>query len=460
MNNPQPIDVQWAWAPYQPSAKAPWDLRRVGHLYRRAAFGANWDELQSGLRKNPQQCLDELLQGGPDGPDWPESIGKGNVGPQIPAWWLKRCLETRNPLREKLAIFWHNHFATSDAKVNNAGYMLGMIKLLQRHALGNFAELLQEISLDPAMMVWLDTNTSKKGMPNENYARELMELFSLGIGHYTEQDIREAARAFTGYEIKNGRGLLNAAQHDDTAKSLLGKTGRFKAEDIVNLCLDQKCCAEYIALRLFRFFISESLTPEPQLIQPLADEFRNSGYNIRQLVERMLRSNLFFSDHAIRTRVKSPVDYAVGIIRALEGNVSALALAGALEGLGQRLGYPPSVKGWDGGQAWLNGQTLLFRQNLALALSSTEDDRFKSRTDPARLVRKHRHDSGEQPVQFYLQLFLQDDVPAGTRERLTDYLAKARQQTPPVYWTAEQSADHPLRAVCHLVLTLPEFQLD
>jgi hypothetical protein len=454
------IDAKWAWDSYKPSADAPWDMRRVGHLYRRAAFGATWPELQAGLTKGPQACVDELLKGGPDGPAWPDSIRKGNVGPQIPAWWLKRCLETQDPLREKLTIFWHNHFATSNSKVNNAGYMLGMIGLFHKHALGSFAKLLQEVSVDPAMMVWLDTNASKKGMPNENYARELMELFSLGIGTYTEQDIREAARAFTGYEIKDGKGTINPAQHDDTAKTLLGKSGKFKAEDIVNICLEQKSCPYFIAGKLFKFFISDSITPGRELLQPVAEEFRKSGYDFGKLVETMLRSNLFFSDHAIRTKVKSPVDFAVGVVRALEGNVSALALAQALEGLGQRLGYPPSVKGWDGGPAWLNGQTLLFRQNLALALTSTEDDRFKSRTDPARLARKYQEDAGDHPVDFFLQLFLQGDVPGGTRERLIDYLAKTRRQTSPVYWTDEQAADHPLRAVCHLVLTLPEFQLD
>jgi uncharacterized protein (DUF1800 family) len=454
------IDAKWAWDTYQQSADVPWDLRRVGHLYRRASFGATWPELQSGLAKGPQACIDELLSSGDDGPEWRDSIRKGNVGPQVPAWWLKRCLETKNPLREKLTIFWHNHFATSNSKVNNAGYMLRMIALFHKHALGNFSELLQEITLDPAMMVWLDTNASKKGMPNENYARELMELFSLGIGNYTEQDIREAAKALTGYEIKEGKTKLNPAQHDDSSKSVLGKSGNFKAEDIVNICLEQKSCPYFIAGKLFKFLISDSITPDRELLEPVAEDFRKSGYDFGKLVERMLRSNLFFSDHAIRTKVKSPVDFAVGVVRALEGNVSMVALAQALEGLGQRLGYPPSVKGWDGGPAWLNGQTLLFRQNLALALTSTEDDRFKSRTDPARLARKYNEDTGDHPVDFFLKLFLQGDVPGGTRERLVDYLAKVRQQTAPVYWTADQAADHPLRAVCHLVLTLPEFQLD
>jgi uncharacterized protein (DUF1800 family) len=454
------IDPRWAWDEFRPGDDAPWDLRRAGHLYRRAAFGANWPQLQAAVAKGPRQCVDELIKGGSDASPFPDSIRKGNVGAHVPAWWLKRCLETENPLREKLAIFWHNHFATSNAKVNNAGHMVGMIELFHTHALGNFAELLQAVSKDPAMLVWLDTATSKKGQPNENYARELMELFSLGIGRYGEPDIREAARAFTGWEIKDGAAYFNAGNHDATVKRVLGRSGAFKGDDVVRICLEQEACASFIAGKLFRFLVSESIPPTRELLRPLADDFRNSGYDFGRLVERVLRSNLFFSEQAYRGRVKSPVDFAVGVVRALEGNVSSLALAQALEGLGQRLGYPPSVKGWDGGPAWLNGQTLLFRQNLALALSSTEDDRFKSRTDPARIARKYGQDEGGKPVEFFLSLFLQGDVPAATRGRLEGYLDHVRKQPVPVYWTAGQAADHPLRSVCHLVLTLPEFQLD
>ena len=150
------IDPRRAWEPYRPSADNPWDLRKVGHLYRRAAFGATWDELQAGVAAGPEKTIGALLAGGGDGPAFPESIKKGNVGPQIPAWWLVRLRETQNPLREKMTIFWHNHFATSNAKVNNAGYMIAMIDLFYRHALGNFGALLQDVSKDPAMLVWLD----------------------------------------------------------------------------------------------------------------------------------------------------------------------------------------------------------------------------------------------------------------------------------------------------------------
>lgn len=453
------IDPGWAWARYEPSRSQPWTLTRVGHLFRRAGFGATWAELRKGLADGPQVCVDRLLAGGPDAAPFPASIAKSNNGFQLTAWWLKRLLESGNPLREKMTLFWHNHFATSNAKVNNAGAMIGMYDSLYQHALGDFSALVHSMTLDPAMMVWLDTVTSSRGKPNENFARELMELFTLGIGHYSEADIREAARALTGYEIKAGRPTLNRTKHDGSPKQVFHQSGNFEAGQIVDLCLAQPSCPYLIVGKLFRFLVSETMTPDRDLIAPLAEEYRKK-YDTKALVERILRSNLFFSDRVYRTRIKSPVDFAVGIVRGLEGNVPASALSLALESLGQKLAYPPSVKGWDGGPAWLNGQTLLFRQNLALALTSTEDDRFKSRTDPARLVRSHGMLEGDRPVEFFLGLFVQDDIPATTRERLTRYLSEARRAAGPGYLARDEMEDRAMRSLCHLVLTQPEFQLD
>jgi uncharacterized protein (DUF1800 family) len=470
------IDPHWAWEPYQPSAKSPWSIQTVGHLYRRAAFGATWPELQAGLAAGPEKMLDHLLKGGPGLEAFEgeitkraEILAKANNNQQVRTWWLYRMLYSPHPLREKLTLFWHNHFATSNAKVQNAGYMLGQYRLMHRHGLGSFHTLLQEMSKDPAMMVWLDTSQSKKGKPNENYARELMELFSLGIGNYTETDIREAARAFTGWELKEGKAEFNKDQHDDGEKTVLGQTGKWTGEDVVRICLEQNSAPYFITGKLYRFLVSETVPATPELLEPLATQFRKSDYNFGELVERVLRSNLFFSPQVYRTRVKAPVDFAIGIIRALEGHVldparrgglGINALAQALEGLGQNVFFPPSVKGWDGGQTWLNGQTLLFRQNLALALTSTEDSRFSRRTDPAYLVRKYGKQSDAEVVDFFLQLFLQGDVPSGARSKLADYQQQSHRLAMPVYWTEQDAADHRVRSLCHLVLTLPEFQLD
>jgi uncharacterized protein (DUF1800 family) len=461
------IDPRWAWEPYRPSAKAPWDVRRVGHLYRRAGFGANAAELEAGRKDGPGPTLARLLEGGPGLKEFDarmaplaRTIARSNNGQQLKAWWLARMLYSPHPLREKLTLFWHNHFATSNAKVQNAGFMLGQYERMRRHALGNFGHLLREMSADPAMLIWLDTRGSRKGNPNENYARELMELFSLGIGHYTEKDIREAARAFTGWEIQGGKAVFNQAQHDPGEKTVLGQKGPWQGADVVRICLGQEAAAPFIARKLYRFLVSETVPPTPALLGPLAEQFRTSRYDFGALVKTVLSSNLFFSEAVYRTRVKSPVDFALGIVRGLEGRLGTSALAAALESLGQNLFYPPSVKGWDGGPAWLNGQTLLFRQNLALALTSTEDIRFGSRTDPAALARKYGKQSDAEQVDFFLRLFLQGDVPAGTRDALLDYQRRAHAQQVPAYWSAADAADHRVRALCHLVLTQPEFQLD
>jgi uncharacterized protein (DUF1800 family) len=461
------FDARWAWAAYQPSVGSPWDLKKVGHLYRRAAFGATWSQLEAGLKAGPTKTIDELLKPDPAQAELDkltaplaESISRANNGPQARAWWVHRMLYSPEPLREKLTLFWHNHFATSNAKVNNAGFMLGQYQLMRRHALGNFRALLQEMSQDPAMMVWLDTSLSKKGMPNENYARELMELFSLGIGHYTEKDIREAARAFTGWDIKDKKGVFDAKEHDNGDKAVLGRKGKWAGRDIVNICLDQPSAPLFIVHKLYRFLISETVPATPELLEPLAAQFRKSDYNFGALVETMLRSNLFFSPRVYRTRIKAPVDFVVGTIHALEGRVGAAALAGAMEDLGQNLFYPPSVKGWDGGPTWLNGQSLLARQNLALAMTSTEDARFGRRADPAQLVHKYGKRSDTDVVDLFLNLFLQGDVPTEARSHLVQYQQQAHKQTVPVYWTKQDAADHRVRALCHLMLALPEYQLD
>ena len=223
-------------------------------------------------------------------------------------------------------------------------------------------------------------------MPNENYARELMELFSLGIGHYTETDIREAAKAFTGWEIKDRAATFDAAKHDSSAKAVLGQKGNWTGADIVRICLEQHAASPFIVGKLYRFLISETMPATPELIAPLAERFRKSNYDFGDLVQTMLRSNLFFAPQAYRAQVKSPVCFALGIIHALEGRTGTTTLVQALEELGQNVFYPPSVKGWYGGAIWRNGQDLLSRQNLALALTSTKNPRFDGHVDPAVLA--------------------------------------------------------------------------
>ena len=457
------------WQPYKPSASNPWDARKVGHLYRRAGFGATHAELEAGVADGHEKTLERVLSGKPESEDFTrtsefmageKSMPPGAPLPRLSAWWLDRMLKTAHPLREKITLFWHNHFATSNVKVQNARYMLGQYRLMYKHALGSFKTLLVEMGTDPAMMIWLDTIQSVKGKPNENYARELMELFSLGIGNYTEADIREAARAFTGYQIEKGAGTFNKKQHDASEKRVFGNSGTYKGEDIAGLCLENPACPKFIVAKMYRFLISESGSPDKDAIDSLAEMYRELEFDTGKLVAVMLRSNLFFSPATYRAKIKSPVDFAVSIIRGLEGTTGPLPLASILEGLGQVLFAPPSVKGWDGGPTWLNAQTLLSRNNLALAITSTAGTGFGSRCDPARLLANHGKKTDEEVVDFLLGVFLQGDVPAESRTKLLDYLKQAKATKFPVYWTQDDVSNHRFRAVAHLVLTLPEFQLD
>lgn len=477
------IDPAWAWQRYRPSDERPWNLQRVGHLYRRAAFGATHDQLEEGVRRGVDETINALLNPPADtelDTVWAtlkESVSASNNGAQLPATWVYRMLYTQQPLVEKMTLFWHNHFATSNLKVQNARYMLGQYELMRRHALGSFSTMLRDISHDPAMLVWLDTILSQRNRPNENYARELMELFSLGIPHpreagrrnYTEQDIREAARAFTGWRVVGGRDVYQPADHDPSEKTVFGRRGNWGWEQIVNFCLEHEACPYFIAGKLFRFFVSDTLTPTADLLQPIASLLREERFEIRPVVERILRSNLFHSEHSYRAKIKSPVEFTLGIVRALEGQVPDAALprriptsqlARAMEEMGQRLFYPPSVAGWNGGQAWLNGQTFLLRQNLSLALTSTTDDRFGRRTDPAAVAERHGKRNNEDRIDFFLKVFLQGDVAAAQRRQLLDFMEQASRNRYPAFWSPRDAEEQRIRALCHLVLCLPEFQLN
>jgi uncharacterized protein (DUF1800 family) len=228
------VDPAWAWSPYEPDTRQPWDRARAAHLYRRAGFAANWQQLDEAVQQEPAAIVRQLLAAGAKGNDFKlemEQLGKtilASGNPQsLSAWWLYWMLHTPDQCGEKATLFWHGHFATSAAKVTSARLMLAQNDLLRRHALGNFVELVQAVSRDPAMLIYLDSATNRKLRPNENYARELMELFCLGPGNYTERDIQEIARSFTGWEVRDEKFRFNPYQHDRGQKSLLGANWRF-----------------------------------------------------------------------------------------------------------------------------------------------------------------------------------------------------------------------------------------
>jgi uncharacterized protein (DUF1800 family) len=408
-------------------------------------------------------------------------------------------LQGHHPLREKMTLFWHNHFATSIVKVQSPALMFRQNDLLRSHSLGRFGPLLQAISRDPAMLVWLDSNRNVKGKPNENYARELMELFSLGVGHYTEKDIREGARAFTGWHT-NGKGFaFNAAAHDAGTKTFLGWTGPWDGGDFVRIVLEQPAAAQFLVRKLYHFFIAEQPAPPAALLEPLCVAFRKSDYDIAGLLRTMLSSRLFYSEHAFRRRIKNPVEYVLGAVQAVYKRcdekdldyrpLPQRVLVGRLEAIGQTLFAPPNVKGWPGGQAWLNTSTMLERDNFAGALAmgtlwtnlpvgptattavtplilaevyrsslrpaapaDTSEEAPPPRVlDPARLLDEDGVHRPEDVVRALLDLYLPGGVRAEARAKLVAFLAEDQ--------PTGSALARRVREAVHAVLTMPEYHL-
>jgi uncharacterized protein (DUF1800 family) len=280
-------------------------------------------------------------------------------------WWLER-MRAGGGAREKLTLFWHGHFATSQTKVRFNHLMLGQNETLRRLGTGPFRELCAAMVRDPAMLVWLDGRQSQAKAPNENFAREVLELFTLGEGHYTEEDIREAARCFTGWTVRmeNGEAFFAARRHDAGRKKLFGKSGDLGAEEAVDIICSQPSCPEFLAAKLWEFYAYPR--PEPGLVKSLAAHYRENDLRTGELLRMIFTHPEFYSPRARATQVKSPVQWMVQAARETGRQLlpPGMALPLAAE-LGQNLFMPPSVKGWDGGTAWVNSATLIRRSNTA-----------------------------------------------------------------------------------------------
>lgn len=391
---------------------------------------------------------------------------------EVQKWWLKRMIETARPLEERLALFWHGHFATSYRTIENSYHMFLQNGLFRQHASGNFADLLQGIIRDPAMIAYLNNNQSRKGKANENLAREIMELFSLGIGAYTENDIKEGARALTGYTFEDDKFVFQKNNHDTGGKKILGRSGNFDGDEFVKIILDQPACSTFITRKLYHNFVRE-LPPleraEDHALDPavkaamrdLAQTFQRSKYEIKPVLRRMFLSEHFYSPTFMNDQIKSPTVLVVGAVRSLNAPVRDLSILNdALDLMGQNLFYPPSVKGWDGGRSWINTSTLYVRQNIMAFLltgkrpvgydPSAETDKY----DPSDLLSElAKADPAaardpERVVDYLLKLTL-GAAPLHTRGPLLDFVKKHDNQLGP---------DH-LRGLLLLITAMPEYQL-
>jgi uncharacterized protein (DUF1800 family) len=360
------------------------------HLLNRAGFGASDAEVRAFSSLSRAEAVDRLLAGARTEPTVapPAFVSEAFVpyyrirnldaeeraaelrtrlqqGFALRAWWLHEMAVTPTPLTERMTLFWHGHFATSQQKVRSARLMYGQHALLRREALGNFGRLLHGIARDPAMLVYLDNAGSRREAPNENFAREVMELFTLGEGHYTERDVKEAARAFTGWSLDRDTGEYRYRRlwHDGGEKAVLGRTGRLDGAAVLEALLAHPRTAEHVSAKLWREFVSPS--PDEAEVKRLAAVFRGAGYEVKPLLRAMFLSEAFWSPGNRASLVKSPVDLVVGTLRTfaiqpMDYRPAAFAVAA----LGQNLFSPPNVKGWPGGEAWIDASTLLGRRQF------------------------------------------------------------------------------------------------
>jgi uncharacterized protein (DUF1800 family) len=472
-------DPNFDLAPYVPSPQDPWDARKAAHLMRRAGFGARPEEIPAILALGVDRTVDLLLT--------PSTTQLQAYGSQVlphgevldltydlPSQrgaWLYEMVTTSYPLKEKMVLFWHDHFSVgAEVGLNQGPLLIPHLNIFRRHGLGSFREMLIEVTKDPAMLYWLDNNVNGRlvnNVPtiNENYGRELLELYTMGVhGGYTQQDVVQVSRCLTGLST-NG---LNVYQyipswHITGTKTVLGKTvPSGTGETELAYLLDQvilpwPATAEYIVSKLWSFFVSE--TPYPALITELANRFRASNFNIRAVMSIILRSNYFYSNAGISGLVKNPVEYVVGAIRNLNvpmTNYRSLGLQ--VENMGWALLRYSNPSGLNDGVAWIDSQTLINRANFGNNLTMVTSG-IGSRFDPTREIVLNNLQSAEAIVDHYLRILVGDNVPAAVRQNLYDFMHRIDAGYQPFNFSANKVSQK-VRGLVHLILSLPEYSLN
>jgi len=428
-----------------------WNRRDATHLLWRTQYGASFAEIEQSTAAGLEKTLERLLAPQAESSDFKSSerllrqlaLDTGNID-DLKAWWLYRMLNSANPLLEKMSLFWHNHFATSNTKVQSVKHMVSQNDLIRREAVGSFRKLLHGMTRDVAMLIWLDGNANRKRHPNENFARELMELFSLGEGHYTERDIVQAAKAFTGWHVLDGKFWFNKRQHDFGQKSVLGRTGDFDGDDVIEICLAQAACPRFLARKLLKAFVTSH--PESPIVEQLAHRIRLHDFQMTPVLRELFGSRLFFSSEVRHAIIKSPLELVLGTYRALGSRPHLPSTVRLLAELGQDVFEPPTVKGWEGGRLWINSATLLQRANFAAGITS--GTRFGEIADPEITATRHGLNTPTDIVRHYIDLLLARDISSESEQQLTDYL---RDATGP--------RGRRIRGLIHLIMCLPEYQL-
>lgn len=393
------------WNAWTPSDSEPWNAKRVAHLHRRAGFAATWTEIERDLRDGPATAIQRLLDGKAYVSSVPENfeqldntirnsaVGSNNAD-NLQAWWLFRMLYSPDPLGERLCLLWHQHFATSQYKVRNLRLMAQQNQLFRKLGRGYFDELFTHVLRDPAILIYLDATDNQADHPNENLGREMMELFSMGVGNYTEADVHEAARSLTGWTVKDNQFQFQSDFHDPEEKLVLGNRGNHRGEDLIKIVLDHPATARRITWRICQMLMGENVVDESALNE-LADQFRDHRMNISWLLEKVLRSKLFFDDANIGTRIRSAAEFVVSSIRctgAHSPRPATLGLAQWTSRMGQKLFFPPNVFGFPEGRNWISSHWLIARSRFVNQLleGKLHRQRFSPRTALQSTVGKHQ----------------------------------------------------------------------
>lgn len=509
-----------------PLPKALWTRAAAEQLARRAGFGGTPDEIDALYALGLEGAVAEFVDYGQQ-PYYPappllsaavrEPVDRARLSQlsqeeqqaarqaqqraereaqrEVRYWWLERLVESPRPLEEKMTLFWHGHFTSGAREVRRTLFMYEQNELLRRYALGNFRDLLRAISRDRAMLVYLDNARNNKRTPNENYARELLELFTLGVGHYQESDIKAAARAFTGWSFDEHGFQFRKSQHDDGAKTFLGHTGNLDGDDIIEIILQQPACSRFLARKLLEFYVTPG--PDRAVVERLAAVIRNNNYELKPVLRTLFMSRAFYDEKVRGTLIKSPVELLVGAARQLGVPLRDLPAAErAVAALGQELMQPPNVKGWDGGPKWINSATLYKRYNFVGALlagtdrkappaammSASDDDdvaaeqamlarRFgeasmtaaRSRLevqqqptlDPLPTLHARKLHTADEVVDFFANALLAVPLPNDKRRVLIDYLNDGD-----TFDIAEPGAGQRVVMMMRLLCSTPEFQLN
>jgi len=430
---------------------------RIAHLLRRAAFSASKADLDLYEAMGYEAAVDRLLNYDAIEDPIAKRLEALDLDPDdregARRGWMVRLVHSTRPLQEKMTLFWHGVLTSGFSKVNSAGLMRRQNEFLRANALGDYGALLKGISKDAAMLIWLDGRGSKKQHPNENYARELMELFTIGEGNFTEQDVQEAARAFTGWRVSmEGEVTFSRNAHDNGIKTFMGRSGRFKGDDIIDILLEQRATARFLCRKLFSYFAYRN--PEPAVIEALADLCQVTGYNIKALMRTILLSPEFSSRRAYRAIVRGPVDLVVGALRQWGLETDGQFPAGAARAMGQDVFNPPNVAGWPGGPAWLNSANWLQRVNFANGFLARRRGDPGTFIDLTELVQRHGIESTEQLRGFLSQLLVDGVLDPDAEQRLNAYLNSDQPLT-----LNQRSLNRKGRSLAYFLMAGPAYQV-